>query len=119
MEKYRIVSLIFSVIIGVLILYISSLPFPPTHFGITYTSTIYHFGIFFLFALFISMSLNNRWRYAVFSFVFCFVYGVLDELHQYFVPGRCPSLIDIGLDSSGVFIGVLTAVFLLDFFRKS
>jgi len=118
MKKYRIISLILAFFIAIFIFFISSLPFPPTPFGITYTSIIYHTGIFFAFGLFVLISVGKRWRYAVFSFVFCSVYGVLDELHQYFVPGRCPSLIDIGLDCFGALFGILFAVFLLDFFRR-
>lgn len=33
-------------------------------------------------------------------------YGALDEFHQLFVIGRETSLIDLGLDSLGAFIGV-------------
>lgn len=37
---------------------------------------------------------------------FCFVYASLDEFHQSFVPGRAPSLIDVGIDTLGSSIGV-------------
>jgi len=37
------------------------------------------------------------------------LYALSDELHQRFIPGRCSSLTDIGLDA----IGVLTALALL------
>lgn len=35
------------------------------------------------------------------------IYGISDEIHQYFIPGRAFQLIDILLDSVGVIAGVL------------
>jgi VanZ family protein len=32
---------------------------------------------------------------------FCLLYGISDELHQSFIPGRSPSLADIGADFLG------------------
>ncbi|GBE29607.1 MAG TPA: VanZ family protein [Bacteroidetes bacterium] len=40
-------------------------------------------------------------------FVFCVGYGVTDELHQYFVPGRTPDIWDWLADTVGSLIGVL------------
>lgn len=34
-------------------------------------------------------------------------YGVADEIHQYFVPGRFMDIFDVGADAAGVFIGSL------------
>lgn len=34
-------------------------------------------------------------------------YAATDELHQYFVPGRHGSLLDVGIDATGVLAGVL------------
>ena len=36
------------------------------------------------------------------------VYGVIDELHQSFVPGRVPSWIDLGYDTLGALVGLIT-----------
>ena len=43
----------------------------------------------------------------VLSFIFTLGYGALDELHQYFVPGRYASLLDVLLDGGGAVLGVL------------
>lgn len=40
--------------------------------------------------------------------IFCVLYAVSDEIHQYFVPGRCPQLQDILVDS----MGAITAIFI-------
>ena len=37
------------------------------------------------------------------SFGLCFVYAILDEVHQYFVPG----IKDVLIDSAGAFIGIM------------
>ncbi len=36
-------------------------------------------------------------------------YGLLDEFHQSFVPGRSSTLADVGLDAMGALVGVLVA----------
>ena len=41
-------------------------------------------------------------------------YAASDELHQYFVPGRQGSLLDVALDSVGVAAGVVTFKVLSD-----
>lgn len=35
------------------------------------------------------------------------LYAFTDEFHQSFVPGRTPSLIDVGIDTIGAFIGLV------------
>ena len=46
-------------------------------------------------------------------FIICVTYGFLDELHQFFIPGRLASLSDIILDTGGVFLGIFIYVFLI------
>jgi len=42
---------------------------------------------------------NRNW---IQSFIITMAYAVSDEFHQSFVPGRSPTVIDLGLDLSGV-----------------
>ena len=44
------------------------------------------------------------------AWVFATVYGVTDELHQAFVPGRTPSAADGLADSTGALLGALVAL---------
>ena len=46
------------------------------------------------------------------SLGFCSLYGVLDEIHQYFVPGRTSDILDWLADTvgSGVSISVMTLI---------
>jgi len=54
-----------------------------------------HFLLFSLVFLFAHRSLGNR-KYAL---VFTVLYGVFDEIHQYYVTTRNPSIIDVIIDS--------------------
>ena len=42
----------------------------------------------------------------VFTLMLCIGYAITDELHQAFVPGRTPKLMDVLIDSSGASIGI-------------
>ena len=44
--------------------------------------------------------------WAPIAFALTVLYGVSDEVHQAFVPGRTPALIDIALDAAGAMLGV-------------
>ncbi|HHB76440.1 MAG TPA: VanZ family protein, partial [Desulfobulbus sp.] len=39
--------------------------------------------------------------------IFCLLYGVSDEWHQSFVPGRTPDILDIAADTFGAAVMVL------------
>lgn len=44
--------------------------------------------------------------------------AALDELHQSFVPGRGPSVWDVGIDTLGVVVGMLLVLFLYWCYRR-
>jgi len=44
---------------------------------------------------------------------FGWLYGISDELHQYFVPSRQMDVFDFTADAIGVFIGVVIFIWLL------
>ena len=49
---------------------------------------------------------DNCKKYFRFLAVICaIVYGISDELHQYFIPARTASIIDVLYDSIGAFLG--------------
>jgi VanZ family protein len=43
----------------------------------------------------------------------CILYAAMDEFHQSFVPGRGPRVLDVGIDTLGVLLGLLPAMFKL------
>jgi len=45
-------------------------------------------------------------RYGL-ALLLAMTYAVIDEIHQGFVPGRHPSPIDVGIDSSGVGLALI------------
>ena len=64
------------------------------------------FGILYLFftrAVKASYSLRS-WRLFQIGLIFVFLYGLGDEYHQSFVPGRDASLLDVGLDVIGALL---------------
>ena len=44
---------------------------------------------------------NHRKMVILLTVVFCVAYGISDEFHQAFVPGRSPSILDIVADCAG------------------
>ena len=87
-----------------------------------FSSAAGHFGGYCLLALFTYRALIGSFRCwsieaAAISFLIALVYGLSDELHQYFVPGRQPCLIDILVDGAGA-LGALLAVRLWVYCRQ-
>ena len=45
------------------------------------------------------------------------VYAISDEIHQSFVPGRGPSVKDVCIDTSGVFLGIIIVLVIISVFK--
>ena len=41
------------------------------------------------------------------------LYAISDEIHQAFIPGRGPQIAEVGIDFSGVVVGILIAFFVI------
>jgi VanZ family protein len=55
-----------------------------------------------------SLRLGGKfWRVALLSVLSAGVYGISDEIHQYFVPGRSADVMDVAADFIGAALGVL------------
>lgn len=58
-------------------------------------------------------------KYAIlFTFIIVSIYGIFDELHQLFIPGRSCELNDLLADIAGAIIGILILNILLRFYRN-
>ncbi|MGI6065849.1 MAG: VanZ family protein [Bacillota bacterium] len=71
-----------------------------------------HLAAFFILSIFVFYALRKTTsgkNIIVTTILICFLYGISDELHQYFVPGRTPQLLDIVNDVLGASLGVLAA----------
>lgn len=121
LEKNRWVSWTITILIFIFIFYISSLTFPPPLVGPpSITATVYHISVFFLLAFFFFISaLDRRWKWniIILSLFIVTIYAALDELHQYFVPGRFTSITDFFLNFAGIAIASL--IYFILIFRKS
>lgn len=41
------------------------------------------------------------------------LYAISDEIHQAFIPGRGPQIADVGIDFSGVVVGILISILII------
>ena len=106
-EKRKVLSWSATFIIAVAIFIISSISFSAVVAGSSgIRAIIYHVSAFFFLALFLFISLINGKKRPFLIFLAFFVaviYGISDEIHQYFVPGRFLSVSDILFDTIGIF----------------
>ncbi|MHC4182836.1 MAG: VanZ family protein [Planctomycetota bacterium] len=71
-------------------------------------TNILHVPVFtLLFLLWIWALKGVQKNYYLYAFAISILYGVFIEIYQAFVPGRCSSLLDIILNTSGVGIGII------------
>lgn len=75
-----------------------------------------HVIVFFALAFCVAQSLKfyiHKWQLLLTSWAIASAYGVFDEIHQYFVPGRSMEFSDMLINSVGAFIGAGLVVALL------
>ena len=68
-----------------------------------------HFTLFLLLGLFAAPTFKNygiEKRYLLTAVIFCFIYAVSDETHQYFVEGRSSEFRDVLIDTAGSAAGI-------------
>jgi hypothetical protein len=80
---------------------------------------VFHFLLFGLFCYFLHRALQNQNKFSKLAgkapwvaFFATVVYGIFDELHQVFVPGRSPDPFDLLADSLGALAATLILLFL-------
>lgn len=88
----------------------SRLNYPPG--GVEFWSVVGHFcafgmlGLSIWFALGMNSRMLDRER-VIYAIVITGLYGVLDEIHQHFTPGRYPDVLDVIVDVLGATTFVL------------
>jgi len=76
-----------------------------------------HVALFFTLAFF-ALQVVRRWRWEyITAWAFASVYGMTDEWHQLFVPGRSGKLSDVLIDAIGALI-LIAIVYLRDKSRQ-
>ncbi|MCB9247515.1 MAG: VanZ family protein [Ignavibacteriales bacterium] len=58
-------------------------------------------------------------NYLSYTFIICTAYGLIDEIHQIFVPNRSAEFLDWVADLSGAILGVLIVRFFIKIKKKS
>jgi len=123
-EKHNKISWIITILIVIMIFYLSTLSFkgaPVGGFG--WKPIAYHFYAFFFLSAFLLISLikgepKNK-NIIPIAILIAVLYGVSDEIHQLFVPGRAFTIPDILTDSAGVlFAGLLYCLLRFKQFRN-
>jgi glycopeptide antibiotics resistance protein len=108
LEKYKVFSWIVVAVIASSIFYISSLQFSPGSGGFGWMTVAYHFLAFFSLAFFLFPALvNGKKSLIIVAVILAFLYGVSDEIHQLFVPGRNFAVSDILINSCGILFASL------------
>ncbi|MEK6914139.1 MAG: VanZ family protein [Nanoarchaeota archaeon] len=105
-EKNRGVSIIITLMISLIIFYVSSLSFTAGG-GKSSVAVIYHFTAFSYLSLFLLISLTKgklNKSLIILGIILVIIYGITDEIHQLFVSGRFFSIKDILTDSFGSII---------------
>ena len=78
---------------------------------------IMHFGEYGILGLLMNLVVtqisSKNPKSILYSTVFCSLYGVTDEVHQYYVPTRCFDIYDIIADAIGGVAGAVFSVILL------
>lgn len=78
-----------------------------------------HFGIytvvgFSIMGFICTFDMRNIFKLLI-SFSVGVTYAISDEIHQSFIPGRGPSMIDVGIDALGVLTGIFILITLIVF----
>ncbi len=110
LEKNKFVSLMITLLITIEIFCFSSLPGSSSG-GNIWFSRIYHFVVFFLFSFFFFVTIKGnkemKIKHILVVIIISIVHGIIDEVHQLFVPLRCFSIKDILTDTLGSFSSII------------
>jgi VanZ family protein len=99
----------------------SALPSPP----IGISDKVEHFAAYAGFALTLLWGLSSArlsaasWRTALGAVTLASLYGVTDEIHQYFVPGRSCDVRDWIADTSGAALAVAVGLLITRVVRRA
>jgi len=111
LESKPAVSWMVVVAYALAIFYLSSVPFLEQPFGLPASmSLVEHLFEYFWFGFFVSVAFKSKKVEGVLpAFLLSAFYGLTDEFHQFFVPGRDVSVLDFTSNAVGCLLGVLLA----------
>lgn len=80
-----------------------------------------HFSIYMLVGILIMSFISTYQIHLKYKFLISILVGLAyatsDEIHQSFIPGRGPSIIDVGIDTCGVFTGIIIVLIIISVFK--
>jgi VanZ family protein len=109
--RYHLPAIMFAVVIFIL----SSIPkLNPPNLGFKVQDKFYHFVFYGAFGFLVARSFSFLKfsqvfpkKYLFYAILFSVAYGLSDEIHQYYVPGRQCSFGDFLADSIGAIAGIM------------
>ncbi|MFA6570558.1 MAG: VanZ family protein [Bacteroidota bacterium] len=120
-KKYKILLTLPAIILTFTLFILSSFPqLPHIDLGFEWEDKIFHFIAFYIYgvslilAVLINIKKFDKKRVLILVVIIGAVYGITDELHQYFVPGRDCDFFDWLAD----FTGVITSLFLFNYIKN-
>ena len=104
-ERNNKISWMITIFGAIAIFYISSLTFSGEVGKPNILTMLYHFFAFFFLAFFLLISsIKGKEKYLIFflAILISIFYGIFDEIHQFFVPGRYCSFFDVIVNTTGI-----------------
>ena len=80
-----------------------------------------HLSIYTLVGIFImsfisTYKIHLKYKFLI-SILVGLVYASSDEIHQSLIPGRTASIIDVGIDTAGVFLGIILVLIIISVYK--
>jgi VanZ family protein len=102
-----------AILVAIVLFILSSIPYPPpVILNLSHEDLIMHATVYGVFGFFMARAFYYQTGYLrlkqnllLFTFLVGTIYGISDEIHQYFVPGRVSDILDVLADSVGTLIG--------------
>ena len=107
-----------------IIFYVSSLESVETPQSIPHFDKVCHLAEYGLFGLLLARAISHsvtridRATLIICTVIGAFLYGLSDEFHQSFVPGRTTDVMDLAADTVGGLLGALTYIFIDNIITK-
>lgn len=124
LERHKIVLVYLPLIFYWIILFtLTTLPaysVPAVGVNDKFEHLLAYFGLSFLLyltLLFQKKSVFLKNNAVLFTLLFVFAYGILDEVHQLMIPGRSCELLDFLADLLGGIIGIIVLKILIRFYK--
>lgn len=103
-QYYRFIPL---VLYSGILFYLSHQPqLPHLELGFEWQDKFIHCGAYTLYGLCISIGFYSHPRRQILTIIIGFLFGISDEIHQYFIPYRSAEVLDWLADCSGILLSL-------------